>query len=115
LGHVINSEGIHVDLAKTESIMDWASPKSPTEIRQFLCTVGERGGRCLKPKERIKPLQDRALMMTIELKLPSHILNAQAKAIKEENVKEENLNGMNKRFEAPADGTLYIEKRSWVP
>ncbi|GJV24176.1 putative reverse transcriptase domain-containing protein [Tanacetum coccineum] len=36
LGHVINSEGIHVDFAKIESITDWASPKTPTEIRQFL-------------------------------------------------------------------------------
>ncbi|GJU11899.1 putative reverse transcriptase domain-containing protein [Tanacetum coccineum] len=36
LSHVIDSEGIHVDPAKIESIKDWASPKTPTEIRQFL-------------------------------------------------------------------------------
>ncbi|GJY58917.1 putative reverse transcriptase domain-containing protein [Tanacetum coccineum] len=36
LGHVIDSQGIHVDPTKIESIKDWASPKSPTEIRQFL-------------------------------------------------------------------------------
>ncbi|GKA73038.1 putative reverse transcriptase domain-containing protein [Tanacetum coccineum] len=36
LGHVIDSQGIHVDPAKIESIKDWASPKTPTEIRQFL-------------------------------------------------------------------------------
>ncbi|GJX46460.1 putative reverse transcriptase domain-containing protein [Tanacetum coccineum] len=35
LGHVIDSKGIHVDPAKIEPIKDWASPKSPTEIRQF--------------------------------------------------------------------------------
>nr|GFB78534.1 putative reverse transcriptase domain-containing protein [Tanacetum cinerariifolium] len=29
-------QGIHVDPAKIESVKDWASPKSPTEIRQFL-------------------------------------------------------------------------------
>nr|GFC41715.1 putative reverse transcriptase domain-containing protein [Tanacetum cinerariifolium] len=40
LGHVINSQGIHVDHAKTESVKDWASPKSPTEIRQFLSLAG---------------------------------------------------------------------------
>ncbi|GJU95403.1 putative reverse transcriptase domain-containing protein [Tanacetum coccineum] len=40
LGHVIDSEGIHVDLAKIESIKDWTSPKSPTEIRQFLGLAG---------------------------------------------------------------------------
>ncbi|GKC26150.1 putative reverse transcriptase domain-containing protein [Tanacetum coccineum] len=32
-GHVIDSKGIHVDPAKIKSIKDWASPKSPTEIR----------------------------------------------------------------------------------
>ncbi|GKA45908.1 putative reverse transcriptase domain-containing protein [Tanacetum coccineum] len=33
LGHVIDSRGIHVDPAKIESIKDWASPKTPNEIR----------------------------------------------------------------------------------
>nr|GEZ20423.1 putative reverse transcriptase domain-containing protein [Tanacetum cinerariifolium] len=36
LSHVIDSRGIHVDLAKIESIKDWASPKTPTKICQFL-------------------------------------------------------------------------------
>ncbi|GJU98013.1 putative reverse transcriptase domain-containing protein [Tanacetum coccineum] len=36
LVHVIGSEGIHVDPAKIESIKDWESPKTPTEIHQFL-------------------------------------------------------------------------------
>ncbi|GJV07107.1 putative reverse transcriptase domain-containing protein [Tanacetum coccineum] len=40
LSHVIGSEGIHVDPAKIESIKDWASPKSPTKIGQFLGLVG---------------------------------------------------------------------------
>ncbi|GKA80659.1 putative reverse transcriptase domain-containing protein [Tanacetum coccineum] len=39
-GHVIDNQGIHVDPAKIESIKDWASPKSPTEIRQFLGLAG---------------------------------------------------------------------------
>ncbi|GKD78111.1 putative reverse transcriptase domain-containing protein [Tanacetum coccineum] len=73
LRHVIDSEGIHVDPAKIESIKDWASPKTPTEIRQFL-----------------------------------------AEEIKEENILEENLRGMNKEFETRPDGTLCIEKRSWL-
>ncbi|GKF79657.1 hypothetical protein Tco_0235225, partial [Tanacetum coccineum] len=30
LGHVIDSEGIHVDPAKIKAIKDWASPKTPT-------------------------------------------------------------------------------------
>ncbi|GJS87611.1 putative reverse transcriptase domain-containing protein [Tanacetum coccineum] len=32
--------GIHVDPAKIESIKDWASPKTPTEIYQFLSLAG---------------------------------------------------------------------------
>nr|GEV20709.1 putative reverse transcriptase domain-containing protein [Tanacetum cinerariifolium] len=36
LGHVIDNQGIHMDPAKIESVKDWASPKSPTEFRQFL-------------------------------------------------------------------------------
>ncbi|GJS57574.1 putative reverse transcriptase domain-containing protein [Tanacetum coccineum] len=36
-------EGIHVDPAKIESIKDWTSPKSPTEIRQFLGLAGLSG------------------------------------------------------------------------
>ncbi|GKD52542.1 putative reverse transcriptase domain-containing protein [Tanacetum coccineum] len=39
LSHVIDSEGMHVDPAKIESIKDWASPKTPTEICQFLEVV----------------------------------------------------------------------------
>ncbi|GKC40498.1 putative reverse transcriptase domain-containing protein, partial [Tanacetum coccineum] len=33
LGHMIYSQGIHVDPTKIESIKYWASPKTPTEIR----------------------------------------------------------------------------------
>nr|GEZ24395.1 putative reverse transcriptase domain-containing protein [Tanacetum cinerariifolium] len=42
LGHVIDSEGIHVDPAKIESIKDWESPKTPTDVRQFLGLAGEK-------------------------------------------------------------------------
>ncbi|GKG50503.1 hypothetical protein Tco_0521603, partial [Tanacetum coccineum] len=33
---MIDSNGIHVDLAKIESVKNWASPTTPSEIRQFL-------------------------------------------------------------------------------
>ncbi|GKF61346.1 putative reverse transcriptase domain-containing protein [Tanacetum coccineum] len=36
LGHVINSQGVHMDPAKVEAIKSWSAPKSPTEVRQFL-------------------------------------------------------------------------------
>ncbi|GJR57586.1 putative reverse transcriptase domain-containing protein [Tanacetum coccineum] len=40
LRHVIDSRGIHVDPAKIESIKDWASPKTPMKICQFLGLAG---------------------------------------------------------------------------
>ncbi|GJT36449.1 reverse transcriptase domain-containing protein [Tanacetum coccineum] len=45
----------------------------------------------LSRKEQIKPLQVRSLVMTIHPKLPSQILEAQTEALKEENIKAENL------------------------
>ncbi|GJT37534.1 hypothetical protein Tco_0937399 [Tanacetum coccineum] len=244
LGHVIDSQGFHVDLAKIEAVKNWASPTTPTEVRQFLglagyyrrfikdfskivkslteltqknkkyiwgedqllkqklceapilalpegndnfvvyCDVSHQGlgavskqrekviayaSLQLKPneenthdlelgahildqkelnmrqrlwlelladydceihyhpgkanvvadalsrKERIKPLRVRALVMTLHLKLPSQILEAQTEAIKEENIKAENLRGMDKAFEVRPDGTRCIKNRSWLP
>ncbi|GKC34116.1 reverse transcriptase domain-containing protein [Tanacetum coccineum] len=36
LGHVIDSQGIHVNPAKIEAVKNWPSPTTPTEVRQFL-------------------------------------------------------------------------------
>ncbi|GJV83570.1 putative reverse transcriptase domain-containing protein [Tanacetum coccineum] len=62
----------------------------------------------LSQKERVKPLRVRALMMTIDLNLPSQILNAQTEARKEENYATEDLSGMIKKLEPRADGTLCL-------
>nr|GEW64525.1 putative reverse transcriptase domain-containing protein [Tanacetum cinerariifolium] len=40
LGHLIDSQGLHVDPAKIKAVKNWASPTTPTEIRQFLGLVG---------------------------------------------------------------------------
>ncbi|GJT94052.1 putative reverse transcriptase domain-containing protein [Tanacetum coccineum] len=40
LGHVIDSQGIHVDPAKIKAVKNWASPTTPTEVRQFLGLAG---------------------------------------------------------------------------
>nr|GFD41126.1 reverse transcriptase domain-containing protein [Tanacetum cinerariifolium] len=69
----------------------------------------------LSRKERIKPLQVRALVMTLHPKLPSQILEAQNEAMKEKNVRVENLLGMDKAFEVRPDGTRCIKNRSLLP
>ncbi|GKA93962.1 reverse transcriptase domain-containing protein [Tanacetum coccineum] len=43
LRHVIDSSGIHVDPAKIEAVKNWASPTTPSEIRQFLGLAGFLG------------------------------------------------------------------------
>nr|GEU32854.1 hypothetical protein [Tanacetum cinerariifolium] len=238
LGRVIDSQGIHVDPAKIESIKDWASPKTPTKIRQFLglagyyrrkrefyydashkglgavlmqrevviayasrqlkihdknytthdlelrsavfalkiwrhylyetkCTVftyhmslkhildqkelnmrqrhwlellnyydceiryhlgkANMVADALSRKEQIKPIRVRALVMNIGLELPKQILNAQTKARKPKNIKNEDVGRMlvenskdpeklrTKKLEPHTDETLCLNGRSWFP
>ncbi|GJU75264.1 putative reverse transcriptase domain-containing protein [Tanacetum coccineum] len=69
----------------------------------------------LSRKERIKPLQVQALVMTIGINLPKRILNAQGEVRKEENYVTKDLCGMIKKLEPRADRTLCLRNRSWIP
>ncbi|GKB13898.1 putative reverse transcriptase domain-containing protein [Tanacetum coccineum] len=40
LGHVVNSDGIHVDPSKVEAVKTWKVPKTPSELRSFLGLAG---------------------------------------------------------------------------
>ncbi|GKA27774.1 putative reverse transcriptase domain-containing protein [Tanacetum coccineum] len=40
LGHVVNSNGIHVDPSKIEAVKNWKVPKTPSGIRSFLGLAG---------------------------------------------------------------------------
>ena len=40
LGHLINQEGILVDPAKVDAVVQWETPKSPSDIRSFLGLTG---------------------------------------------------------------------------
>nr|GEY82077.1 putative reverse transcriptase domain-containing protein [Tanacetum cinerariifolium] len=41
LGHLINSQGLHVDPAKIEAVKNWASPARPTKIQRQKVCLGE--------------------------------------------------------------------------
>ncbi|GJW03454.1 putative reverse transcriptase domain-containing protein [Tanacetum coccineum] len=75
----------------------------------------------LSRKEQIKTIRVRALVMTIGLDLPKQILEAQNKAQKLENIKNENIGDMirkdipEEKLEPRADGTLCLNGRSWLP
>nr|GEU30252.1 hypothetical protein [Tanacetum cinerariifolium] len=119
--------GIYVDPAKIESIKDWASPKTPMEIRQFLGLVGYYRRKAnivadaLSRKERMETLRIRALVMSIGLDLPKQILEAQIKALKPENLKNKDVGSMirkdipKEKLKPRADGTLGLNGRSWLP
>nr|GFA43013.1 hypothetical protein [Tanacetum cinerariifolium] len=70
----------------------------------------------LSQKEKDKPLRVRALMMTVHNDLPKQIHEAQEEAMKEENVKVENLGRLIKQiFEFRHDGTCCFGNRVWLP
>ncbi|GKA23996.1 hypothetical protein Tco_0710029 [Tanacetum coccineum] len=52
--------------------------------------------------------------MMINSYLPPQIHEARVKALKKENIKDENLHGMDKEFENHLDGTLCTRRRSWL-
>ncbi|GJW27748.1 putative reverse transcriptase domain-containing protein [Tanacetum coccineum] len=69
----------------------------------------------LSRKDR-EPIRVRSLVMTVHTNLPERILNAQTEAIKEENVKAENLGRLIKPiFETRSDGIQCFEGRIWLP
>ncbi|GJR03332.1 putative nucleotidyltransferase, ribonuclease H [Tanacetum coccineum] len=63
-----------------------------------------------------EPIRVRSLVMTVHTNLPERILDAQTEAIKEENVKTENLGRLIKPiFETRSDGIQCFEGRIWLP
>ncbi|GJX08904.1 putative reverse transcriptase domain-containing protein [Tanacetum coccineum] len=132
----ISSFRTQVNVKKNQTRNEWKITRSPENFQKsfpenlpgFLqyqpdydCEIRYHPGKAnvvadaLSRKERIKPLRVRALVMTLHPKLPSQILEAQTEAIKEENIKAENLRGMDKAFEVRPDGTRCIKNRSWLP
>ncbi|KAI3818931.1 hypothetical protein L1987_12753 [Smallanthus sonchifolius] len=53
--------------------------------------------------------------MTIHTSLTTQIRDAQLEALREQNLKDESLRGMNKQFEIKSDETRYFMDRIWVP
>ncbi|GJW72267.1 putative reverse transcriptase domain-containing protein [Tanacetum coccineum] len=134
LRHLIDNQGLHVDPAKIKVVKNWASPTTPTEIRQFLglasyyqrfikdfskiakslteltqktrkgnddflvyCDASHQDYDCeiryhpVKENVVADALSRKEQIKIIHPKLPSQILEAQTEALKEENLKAENL------------------------
>ncbi|GJT91042.1 putative reverse transcriptase domain-containing protein [Tanacetum coccineum] len=131
LGHVIDSRGIHMDPAKIESIKDWVSPKTPTEIRQFLERNQVRLG---EKEENAFQLIKQKLCSAPILALPegsedfvvyydaSHKGLGKSKLVADA-LRPQGNDGSGiirrdiprERLEPRADGTLCLHIRSWIP
>nr|GEX18948.1 putative reverse transcriptase domain-containing protein [Tanacetum cinerariifolium] len=93
-----------------EHTLDYSSPPLYDDVDDDLVKL-----KSLSRKKQIKSLRVRSLIMTIHPKLPTQHLKAQNEALKEENVKAENLRGMDKSFEIRPDRTCCIKNRRWLP
>ncbi|GKD69039.1 hypothetical protein Tco_1323129 [Tanacetum coccineum] len=121
-------EGIHVDPTKIESIKDWASPKTPTEIHQFLGIAGyyrrfiEGFSKIAKPMTKLTQKNmkfdwsekaEAAFQLLKEKLCSAPILSLpEVEARKEENFRTKDLCDMIKKLEQRADGTLCLRNRS---
>nr|GEV41318.1 putative reverse transcriptase domain-containing protein [Tanacetum cinerariifolium] len=127
LGHVIDSQGIHVDPAKIESIKEWASHKTPIEILQFLGLAGYyRSAPILALPEGS---EDFVVYCDASHKGLGAVLMQREKTEerKPKNIKNEDVGGMlvenskhpekrrTEKLEPRADGTLCLSRRSWLP
>nr|GEW11383.1 hypothetical protein [Tanacetum cinerariifolium] len=63
LGHLIDSHGLHVDPAKIEAVKNWASPTTPTEIRQFL-RLADYYRRFIKDFSKIAKSQKETMILS---------------------------------------------------
>ncbi|GJR13774.1 putative reverse transcriptase domain-containing protein [Tanacetum coccineum] len=85
LGHVIDSEGIHMDLAKIESIKDWTSPNAPIldlpeGSKDFIayCDASKKGlGVVLMQREKVISYASRQLKIH-EKNYTTHDLDLEA-------------------------------------
>ncbi|GJX92793.1 putative reverse transcriptase domain-containing protein [Tanacetum coccineum] len=130
LRHLIDSQGLHVDLAKIEAIAKPLTELTQKKNKKYIWGKDQESAfQLLKQKLCEAPilalpkgnddfvvycdasLQGLSLVMTIHPKLPSQFLEAQNEALKEENIKAENLRGMDKAFEICPDGTRCIKNR----
>nr|GEU61664.1 putative reverse transcriptase domain-containing protein [Tanacetum cinerariifolium] len=129
-------DGIHVDPAKIEAIKDWESPKTPTEIHQYL-GLADYYRQFIKGFLKIaRPMtklteksmkfdwgeKAEAAFQLLKQKLCSAPILALpvgsenfVEAKKEENFINEYLHGMINKLEPRADGTLCLNNQSWIP
>ncbi|GJZ75034.1 putative reverse transcriptase domain-containing protein [Tanacetum coccineum] len=94
----------------------WIPPLDKYDFKIDLRLPGALPTDALSRKVREKPLRVRSLVMSTYTDLSERILKAQLEAVKQENVKAENLGRLLKPiFKIHSDGIRYFENRVWLP
>nr|GEX95234.1 putative reverse transcriptase domain-containing protein [Tanacetum cinerariifolium] len=114
LRHVVNSNGIHMDLVKIEAVENWKAPTTSSEIRSFLGLAGYYRRFIANFSKISKPFTS-LTQKNKNLKLRGMILAAQSEAFKQENVLAERLQGLDQQIERKEDESLYFMDRISVP
>nr|GEZ05410.1 reverse transcriptase domain-containing protein [Tanacetum cinerariifolium] len=105
LGHVINSQGVHVDPSKVEAIKSWTALKTPTE-------VSERRSS----HTHLELLSDYDCEIRYYLGKANVIADALSRKKREKPLRKEDLGRMQKQiFEICSNGIRYHDKRIWFP
>ncbi|GKF16490.1 putative reverse transcriptase domain-containing protein, partial [Tanacetum coccineum] len=100
-------KGFEVVLMQREKVIAYASRQLRKNEENYTTHDLEMGAS----KGKGKPIRVQALVMTVYLDLSERILKAQTKAMKEDNVKAENLGRLLKPiFEIRSDGIRYFDK-----
>ncbi|GKB73932.1 putative reverse transcriptase domain-containing protein [Tanacetum coccineum] len=102
LGHVVNSNNIHVDPIKIEVVENWKAPKTPLEIRLFL------GLKELNMRQRrwIKLFSDYDCEIRYHPEEATIVADALSEASKEENTLAEMLRGLDQQMEKKMEKAL---------
>nr|GEV38276.1 putative reverse transcriptase domain-containing protein [Tanacetum cinerariifolium] len=129
LSHKIDSQGIHVDSTKIESIKDWAFPKTLTKIRQFLglaCYYRrfiEGFLKIAKSMTKLTQKNNEKVVAYASRQLKIHEKNYMTRdlelgaVVKPKNFEAEDVGGMirKEKLELRADETLCLKNRSSLP
>ncbi|GJY25231.1 putative reverse transcriptase domain-containing protein [Tanacetum coccineum] len=107
--HVDNRDVSHVDPSKVESVKNWKTPESSTEIRSFLGLAGY-----YRRPEGFK-YAPKAMASSNSLTKQTKILEAHGEASKDLKAPAEWLRGLETHFERRADGGIYFFDRIWIP
>ncbi|GJT69247.1 putative reverse transcriptase domain-containing protein [Tanacetum coccineum] len=135
LGHVVNSEGIHVDPSKIEAenafqilknmlcdALILALPEGTYDFvvyydasnQGFGCVLMQRNKVIAYASRQPKIHEKNYTTHDLELGAVARILGAQTEASKGANASTEMLKGLDKQFERKEDGGLYVAERIWV-